>query len=668
MDKISSFTRESNSVLSENKYLLQKLQELNNKIKIKNTQLYNIETRLENLDIFEQHMTSLNLRCEFLDNQISNLENKHLNVYNNRSTQSIPRPTDFNSKIEWRTTETTLDNLSTEFNYLREQLEIANNQITTDPSFNDDSTISTNTDNTTNSIFSDAEHYSTDDACTVSSFSGMRDRVNENSITKTEISNNGKKVLLKMESFLNFNEKISPHKPLTRHGIGPLKGFKINAIHENPLKENEGQAFSHPIQKKASKKSMNKQLELIELPSINEEYISTESFSEYNRTTRGLNSQPKHDNVNYYKDHDHSFIYNQKQHKRYSSLPENPINSDSIDTSNEDPLRHFTSHDTGLSTKFTSNHITDLLFNHEELSNFTADQNFESSSFSVSNVTNNAQPFTMYSDYETEHEFTNIVYDSDESYGDENVTPLVLKKDSKMNLYRCKSHESTFSINTKATKYYPLREKNLDLKAQTMKWLKPTVPIVSSSIQPYTATKNTSISKSKSNAHDDIINILHSGVNNKENAELTEPSTPIIIPTTPSRISINSSWVPTKIFASPMPIAKSANDKSTSDDGEIKSSWISSFIPNSAFTNPEIGKLMNKNPSNDQTFPKTRKISKNLLNERTHNFNGPSSTLTIKNNGNRIIKHGYGSSFNENVLSSRVSHTALRDALQYDIV
>jgi hypothetical protein len=683
--------------MAENKKLLQQLNDLHHKINVNNVQLYNIETGLENLDIFEQHMTSLNLRCEFLDKQISNLEYKNL-PSNNKKDQKINQSqdhtakkyVDFNSKIELRTTETTLENLCNEFSYLQDQLTAANEQIITEPLIDNESIDSQLLTSESISIFSNVENCSTDDGCTIIMNSSTKEKTFDKSAMKLTTTKKKKKKLLKMESFLNFKENLSPEKPRKSDQIGPLKGFRINLINENPLFDEKETKPS--VKNKISMKSIHKRLKLVDLPSIDEDCFSESNEQEYdmklskfsiNNNTETYKREEDKENDYYNLSNDCTY----KQHRRRFSLPEtSSLEGNNIQLLSEDPLRHFISHDTGLNSKYHSKNynITDFLFMTKE--NIPdSNPNFVSSSsiltFKDSYIDNeNYEEFSIHNGdtVSLKDEIFLDEFESDESYGDEDATPLILKKESNLRLRKCKSDESFLSTIDKSARFFPLREKNLDLKAQTMKWLKPNIPTVSSSIQPLAVPSNLTITNSSSNAHDNIIGILQSSSNKNTDSI---PVTPVKIPTIPAN-NVSSSWVPTKLCTSPMPvpmpvpiaksIKQSSNTPISTFNDEHKSSWISSFIPNSAFTNPEVGKLIKPSNKNINILGSSEsfhlKSERRPLTERSVNVNGPSSSLTIKKNGSRIIKHGYGSTFNENVLSSRVSHSALREALEIDMI
>lgn len=670
---LSSQERESKKVLDVNKNLQKKLLSLNRELSAKNDQLYNIETQLENLDIFEQHMTSLNLRCEFLQKQVNNLERKH----KVKDDTYLFKPDDFNSKIEWRTTETTLDNLCTEFDYLKEQLTVVNGHIPKDSSFNDKSIISQHSDMRPTSIFSNSDlQPSMDEGYSSSeiSLSTIKDtKRNPNDVQK-------EKKLLKMESFLNFNQNITPMQSKKEVEIYPLKGFKINTISENPLYDSTEKKTQNnkTIRGKASSKSMKKQLELIDLPPIDEGV--DETFELFDDLRGNVQSEMIESDQDTYQDITISF--DERQLRHHISLP----NRSPGGISSDESLRHFVSDGAALNKRFLNDklkhtEITDSLFSFDQTNTSNIKSRYKRKKrYSVNKTSINGS----YSDIDPD-EYNNYnegLSDSDstDSYGSENVTPLVFKKPSLMTLKQSKSHESIFSVDPKSAKQYPLREKNLDLKAQTMKWLKPNNPIVSSSAQPYTAFFNTF--KDSTNVHEDMLNILNSNVNNL-NISSPTCSDKTQVHEDVSKTPLINSWIPSKIFSTPISVPKLNNQASSINDDytndEPISSWIKSFIPNSTFMSGDVDTINNndsetlpsesflnrerQNGAGPQKTTKPIKLNRNILNERP-TFNSSSSSLTIDRNGRRMVRHGYGSSFNQNsVVSSRVSYSALRDAL-----
>lgn len=713
--EMSALNRESQSVLTQNESLQNRLKDLNQQMNAKDTELYNLETRLENLDIFEQHLTSLNLRCEFLDKQVTNLESKqkvspplfntNLHLAKMRATPGLKGFKDRSClNIEWRTTETTFENLCTEFKYLKEQLTIANNHIQLDSS-HDDSLLSHSSTNRSTSLFSETEIPSMDDACSSLVISTSKEDQFTSNFANTDLNPQAKKKkLLKMESFLNFAETENNNKETNKdkesHNIGPLRGFNINTIHDNPLFESN--SLTHldgeenipkpelPLGRKAPTKPIKKKLELISLPCITEE---NQSLCEVNNCVDQENITFEHHNPVLNKNNGYkeiSILHDQKSHRRHSSLPEtSSLDGNNLILASDESIRHFMSHETGLNSKYANHkkfNISDFLFvepneprnksgpntmDQLELRDPCMISSSPFSTFKASYIDDES----FYGGSEDNNKFStqcvNSLHidsdsDSDESYGDENATPLILKKESRLSLYKCKSHESIFSAMTKHTKDFPMRERNLDLKAQTMKWLKPNNPTVSFSTQPFITSNNVAF---KNNAHDDIINILHSGAN--LGTEL-DPQTPTGI-----RSESPEKSIPSNTFSSPMPI-KSIGSEEFNNNSDGISSWFSNFIPNSAFTNPEVGKLIGQPSaksldvkgglSRSRGKPTSFTLTPINFRKVRANINGPSSSLIINKNGERIISHGYGSSFNNSVISSRISHGALRDALESEII
>lgn len=620
-------------VLYENQNLTQRLKEVNHKISIKNVQQYNLETRLENLDIFEEHMTSLKLRCEFLDRQITNLEKQKYYIAD--QSDNFARFNDFNFKMEWRTTETTLENLCTEFKYLKEQLDQANEQISMDTSFMDDSMLSSRSK--VNSMFSENEPYSTTDSSSISGSEDKEAHTAKSNISLKENHSYHKKKLLKMESFLNFKDtKSNANVPKQSSGI-QLKGFKISNTVESPFYERTPKTSISTL---PSANHIKKRLELIDLPSITEEYSSDETVSAHTNTVPT-------------ESHCQKGFYNMKGHYHHLSMPDtSSLEESNILLTPKDSLKHFISDDLNLRSRYRNRDykITNFLFDNT-IKSHQAPLSPQLSSFKDSYLDENDE---NPSDYEPDISVANFELESSdegESYGSENATPLILRKQSKHTLYRTQSHDSILTVLSRSTRNFPLREKNLDLKAQTMKWLKPNEPVVSSATISQTTTADVSSSVSQT-AHENIMNFLNSGGNTIESTPMKQKKSFTI------SHSHNGSWIPTKIFASPIPVPKKELD-------EVKPSWISSLISGSGFategynSDSRIIKKAESDTLEAYRFPKR---------ETASSFNGPSS-LIIPKNGNRIIRHVYGSSFNDTtVISSRISYGALREALQHDIV
>lgn len=694
-DEMLAINERSKSVLDENKLLTMTLESLNEQLNMKDIEVYNLETKIENLNIFEQHLTSLNLRCEFLDKQISHLEQRPKYSINSSMNRDIR---DFNESsfmnIERKTTEITLENLRTEFNYLKDQLDLANNQSTADTSTNDMSYSQFSTAKSA-SIFSENDVSSLDEDAFMNIENNQQrstfKKIPSYDTTPILVSKHPKKKkLMKMESFLNFSDPNEHNEPkIRKNDSTPLRGFKLHTKDDNPLNEN---ALSK-LKNKASVKSIRKKLELVDLPSIEEEnYHAYVLNSDLHEISEEYEQETNDEYHNLEISLDQNFL------KRHSSLPE----IESLSNFSDEPIRHFISYDTGLNNKHKSNYAPHLdspygKKNYVESSPLLKYENrFDSEildeierKFGLEELNKNLvtpSDLNYYKEMPSDNE-------SNESYGSENVTPVIVRKQSTMTLHKSKSHESIFSSISKVQsiknvpRFDPRRERNLDIKTQTMKWLKPTHPIVSSSVQASFATATPKI---LSNAHDDIMNILHGGTN--KSAEVpTKPR----IESSPIKINANlkddlgedengyeSSWMPHSLFSTPITIKKNSLKNPYINENHT-SSWFSSLIPNSAYTNPEIGKLVGKQPfktinenssnkfdlspkQSPKVFNSPIHIQKNR-NNRLNTYNGSASSLVFERKGKYIVRHGAGSQFNNNVISTRVSHGALREALEFEI-
>lgn len=604
---------------------------MTNKMKEKNHQLQILNAKMENLDVYHQHLTSVNVRCDLLDEQVKILENHPIDQIGN------PINNEFRD-IDWIATKATLENLRTEFKYL-------SNRFIETTSHDYMNGINESCNKTNSSLFSSDGTQFTDDTTIDGARSLLPDLLNVKP----------KKKVLKKESFLNISDQplnANPNQAKHDFMVLPIKKFKICNSKSTPTTKT-----SIPDIKKESQKQLKgilkQKFDSMDMPMIEEEERTPIS---------------KHKTQN---------------HQRRCSLPET-ISLACTDTSEltsnyDNTLKHFISYDVDLHIGVGSDRssiferpkyltskkhsaITKMISSSPlERFNYSDDLDI---TFTLDDQIVNDQDELIHGNNELVENLSDDETFSEDSYGEDECQPFILKKNSQLYLRKSKSHESIFKELSKphSTRIKP----NIELKEQTMKWLKPNVPSTSS--QTHTVSN---VTKTTINAHHNIVNMLNSsGLSSitespaKSSNEMKDQSSWAAFLTTPTK--------PKSI-----PISTTVEFKHVE---EQSGSWITSLVPNSAFATPETGKRMST-PSGRSFNPKGN-LDKRLSvsNEKTKSFKSPSyhkrtipqknissslrSEIIIERNG--VIKHGNGD-MNNSVVMSRVSHSALRDALQFDI-
>ncbi|VEU23096.1 DEKNAAC104189 [Brettanomyces naardenensis] len=751
--QMRGLTRRSNQQLVANQHLSAELHDMQTLIVSKESRIEELSTRYENSQIFLQHLASLSLRCDFLEKQLANLEVASLSANPISATRNLGlnefRQWKENS-LNWRTVETTYDNLRLEYEYLTGQLRDAN----TDETSNSLNCVgsSTSVDSPTST-----SHFPTSDA---SIFSSIQDTT----ASSTEILDPPspslhphKRKLLKMESFLAIPYDQQTVETPNELPNPSLKHFRISSL--NGDRQNDEFEKTDSISPR--------------LPVLDEMSEETESDEE---------SSPI-------------------AHRRHNSLPGTPVlpasfygdRIDALDGSKKGQpispptdlswffggrglkskpyqakatLRHCFSHSTGLNRRHDKFNLKDFTFEENERKDtiMESEKECEVSISSLGPHASHAPSLTTvkHSHMDGEVESFSVKLDEEDnesSYGEEEAEVVELEgnveeesinvqwnkndlvehleelerldvpeqklepvqakqqpsnprpswnpgeilrreealrretEDAERNfrasvaqqnsshqqhfnpfllppIRKSHSHESIFD------KYQEVSEKtsyirDQDLKTQTLKWLKPSLPVVASSnevIQRPDGKQDQpeSVCSSFRRLGADTAN------NGDESAErpfigglswIFDREKPISRPepqlhhqlsmslTSQKEAAIASSATKPIDIIPPSPISSSTN-------------WWSSIIPNSALITSETGKLIDQ--------PAARSLAENSGKALFRNLgrtapNGAYSTMVIGRNGSRMIRHGYGSDFNDNVLSSRVSHAALREALESDM-
>lgn len=566
--RLEELTRASECQLERNRGLSDDLHDLQKQMLEKEYKIEELSTRFDNSQIFLQHLASLNLRSEFLEKQLQSLETDtevSISATSNHGIKEFRQWKENN--LNWRTAETTYENLSLEYQYLSQQLKIANDysdffdkkqvsQVPPKPvrfvnpnaqrrhvSFGrarPGRTPSETTYSTEESLFSTDEQSSTVESII------------------TPVVNTPKRRLMKMESFLTIPYEQQNVRVQNDLSNPALKGFHIGQRQVSSNADNTSNASNA-----SNAGNTNRQFTLPVLTEEDEEddgddekdEVETETETEIDTEFEDFNFTPRL--------------------RHFTSMP-------GVEESPVKDLRHFASHDTGLHRP-----------KRYDLKDFTFAENMP--------VTDQATVASTPSVTTIKH--SNIDDDDDDDDGSFIGESTDLLRESDTDSYGAEEVEQ-IDFNDD---YYkkPVKE-TTGIKEQTMRWLKPCIPVVSPTRQ---------------------------GLSKGEIIQGEEPD-----------------WVRICSKEKPRDIPAAAESPASQP-----SSWWSSILPSSSLVTSEVGKVIGQ-PATVGGPPLFKKVT-------------PAATYTTvgRHGKNTMICHGYGSQFNSHVLSSRVSHAALREALDSEI-
>ncbi|QPG74242.1 hypothetical protein FOA43_001567 [Brettanomyces nanus] len=717
IDQLGILTQRSEQQLNSNEQISSQLHTLQSQIIDREYTIEELAAKHENSQIFLQHLASLSLRCDFLDKQLTGLEGS------SHTDTSISATCNLGLKefkdwkensLNWMTAETTYENLSLEYNYLIKQLNIANKRY--EGYRNGDNVINSEdasdlpastsaTDISTDSLFSSKQTSLVTNSS--SSFSEVLPRA-------------PKRRLLKMESFLSIPyEQEGIYQIKSDDSSRPLlKQFRIPSIVlENneraaaangaPLKLRE--ASNLPVLHESEyEESFQSRCHLKHHISLPETVNVPETMCTAESTLKTIDIEEKDtdNSTKPGKTSDLSWFFDHLDAKSQPCMP-------------KETLRHFVSYDTGLK-RSSSKHFNfnDFSFIGDvDLTNDTTELRYDKSS-----VIDSSQSITTVKHSHIDEEAVGMTassMNSDDSYGHEEVLPVdflspqsqssslgetqiyenidtyianLKKKDIERKLHKSRSHDSIFNDYGKNDRGRVSHLRNTDLKAQTLKWLKPCVPIVSpsdASFQRPVVEKSEPVITVSSSFRK--LKLETNPINTTAATSAfpwffkSEPHTKQEAPVHPQQLrhQMSMSLTSRKEMASstttPIDIVASGSYVPQSHNH-----WWESIIPDSAMITSETGKLigqpaarslanntgtgasMNHSALSCSTSFEPRRLVLNKIMGRI-TPNGSYSTMLIGGNGRKIIRHGYGSDFHTNVLSSRVSHAALREALESDM-
>ncbi|ODV84058.1 hypothetical protein CANARDRAFT_24471 [[Candida] arabinofermentans NRRL YB-2248] len=760
IDQFNELTSKSVESLNTNHQLSLEWHQIQNKLIEDEHRIEELQTKYENSSIFLQHLTSLSLRSEFLESQLHDTENQKCKSITATKNQGLKEFKEWKQQnLNWRTTETTFENLTMEYQYLTEQLKIANDDVEDEfisPSmvnstFDTSDEVSAN--NNEDSLFSNIIE---DSDLSNSTLDDILERTPVQQATQEQ----KKRRLMKKESFLTipYNQPVFeiPDADLT-----PIRGFNIDSRRQSLTN-------SGLVKKKQNQRMTSAGLHIIEehideLPNQQLEYNEIGEEEEEKEALQLQNQKIA------------SKVYH---HKRHISLPDTPnvefilqtvtdetpvdrVSSDWLTTSTKSTssttnnnsfesqnLRHFASYDTGLNKSKRKFDLEGFQFLEKlsrgessipRIADIEAEYTQSSSPLSTIKHSYINDDEDDENNYEEEHDddvdgkpsmdlkLISSDIESEENFGVEDVTPFVFDTSQKPLLRKSNSHESIFSTYRSNLRQEPSPSftttracPTTDLKAQTLKWLTPNQPVVSSYsassvgsevvVQPTRPIQFRSNSTTKDmlnsvvNRSSPTIAVGSSSFSSIQRSKSIPTTIPVSqTPTTP----LSMSWLPSSLFYSntddEINLQSSVQPMQPEDSPSLfssssKSNWLANLLPNTSMVMSETGKLIGQpssyqpteeiithkpnqlkkqqiktdikkksNTNNNRSNSNNNKVRNSHLFkkvDRTVSFSGSHSTMFLGKNGNKIIRHGPGSGMNDSsVLSSRVSHSALRDAL-----
>lgn len=767
-------TKRSELLQSINEDLCLEMDQLQLHVIHKEDAIEELHTRLENTNIFLRHLTSLELRCDFLEKQIAHLEGedtllKDSEILATRNLGLHEFRMRKENNINRKTVETTLENLAREYDYLTEQLQEANQACVSKEDEDEGRTNVSCADDTLTEISNDTSIFSTmNDSNTSSSLLDITNNrsgnYNEQASVKqwpqhqNQTKARKKRHLLKMESFLTipYEQKIVQNKP--REVEKPyLKHFRISSLQTGGSSETDGNSRVISTSTTASEASFPPRnsgkwhLPLLNLTTedpemdttdggLTEEFqsmvaddsssftasacssipryhhrrhlsmpdtteISESFFSDAERCTEGTFTEVSTGNIQGYIHQPNGGKTADSERLDFKWLLRKKRDQDGeFPGSSKGVLRHFVSQDTGLSLIHRGKRVgkcgvtafarpTEFIHDEESYEEgYVSDDSYGegvAKPLVLESVEEEAEGLYYEEAGENEKKADkhigarNLVGSPQIKFGDD--TGIMIPCKAVATIRKSRSHESIFDTYRREEEERKLEMQSLDLKSQTLKWLKPCTPVVSS-------TREIAYGKGK-------IFPLSSGelYHSRKPEEVGRGSVKCIatkprvaeilsssqaIPTYSGKasdkniISTMKKATPIAISLPSRPPARKLGSTLTADcltsASTKRSRWWQSMIPNSAIVTAETGRLINIHASrsvatNCSGSYQNSRFTSPFLRPQTSNMNGSFSTMVIGHNGSRMISHGFGSDFNSSVVSSEVNQDALQDALEGDI-
>lgn len=785
-----SMTKRSRLVQSINEDLCLQMDQLQLHVIQKEDTIEELHTRLENTNIFLRHLTSLELRCDFLEKQIAHLEGEDASAKDSEilATRNLGLH-EFRmwkeNNINRKTVETTLENLAREYDYLTEQLQQANQACATKEDEDEGRTNVSSVDDTYTETSNDASIFSTLNDSNASSSSieitnaGCNNYNEQGSVGRWKKcqkpqKNEKKRHLLKMESFLTipYEQKIVQNKP--RDVEKPyLKHFKISSLQsggssrtksgprivststtvsEASFPPRSSGKWHLPILNVAAEDSETEEND----KTLTEDYQSTvaEDTSSFigslcsctphythrrHLSMPGTNEMPElifgdaegnsknaftevsTGNIQGYIHQPNGEEKADSQRLDFKWLLRKKRDQDNefLGTS-QGVLRHFVSQDTGLNLihrggKIGRSNIGDFMRPKISCDEDSYEQGYASDDsygeevarpLILESVEEESDPYyaegnshyvegnSLYLEGDSEEDphhlkkDTNHVNKKNPQYSDDQhnsaETPPIRFKDDTGIIIPCKaaatirkshSHESIFDDYQMEQEKHRLEMQSMDLKSQTLKWLKPCTPVISSTretvrgrgeIMPKSRSAFCRSNEETSANMDCQKQAETSGDTKKCHMEADTRNIPQATKQiAPIAISLPNRGLGRKTGSTLT--AECLTSASTK-----RSRWWQSMIPNSAIVVAETGTLINRRASrslatNCSSSYKSNRFASSFLRPQAANMNGSFSTMVIGHNGSRMISHGFGSEFNSSVVSSEVNQDDLQDALEGDI-
>jgi len=645
-------------ILHKSKNVISKIEqniELTSSLRQSNSLISKIDAKIDgltsNLQQYQYYLSQLNsllIRSEYFEAQLNMLE-AHNRLDSLRSSNGMPGLNDWKDKdLNWRTTEATLENLYLEYQYLTKQME----QLS-DPQLFDSFIFSQHAKQleSQQDPIIEPPHQPT-----------LQDKFDNELMNLKPIRCISKTQERQRRRSMDWKKK----KPIAQIPKPQLSHTNLQNL---PTPETSfDTTFNHSTTTnyvditETDLQSPTSTFQKVPIP-------RRRSSNQANKHTRCA-SLPE------------SVVSNMLETLRFTSVVDADDNSHGMTKDRKFSLRHFISHDTGLKTKCSN----------EEEEEDVKDSEFLNSPVSIeleSYLREHVKRDHKVNEAVEEQEDERFVKESQEieEADEEDVTVFEHK------LNRSNSCDSIFS-SMKPTPYV-----QRDNTQQTMDWMKKFAKPHGSYAKESNVTTisinnlSPSVSSPSRQALSNLVsqNSLHTPTSKPTNRfpylfTAKKPSPLATTSTATTTASCDQATATTSIPTSKRQLSVDDSSSYHSFESSYSNSqqhkqWSlllnkfkpKNLIPSSNLVTSEVGKPIGKaqpipiTPTNSNIAYKHR-VSANPL-TAGDKIKGSFSTLTIGPNGSRHVQHGHSSTLGQSmVLSSKISHAALKDAIDSDFI
>ncbi|CDK26899.1 unnamed protein product [Kuraishia capsulata CBS 1993] len=638
--KLDCFLETTFDLATENTELVGKLVHQHTLLTEQESEMEDLTDQLDKSTLFAQELAALNLRSEFFEAQLSLLE-AHTAVNFARGPDAYNDWKD--RSLNWRTTETTLDNLELEYRYLMNQYKQYGNFKNTGGS----QKCELDRD-------SDVHHESSYANTSVDSVFSVDVSTNtENTTHDVQMRP------IRCKGGLNSISSALPQgaiQALPNQGIllPPFDGASTPAKEIKPQHLKKYASLSHLNKTTGNRKRFE---------SFFPDDFSTSFEVTFDEDDCDYDRPPNRDH----------------------NTAETSINA------HQTPLRHFLSYDTALSQKQTLNlTLEDLKFSRKTVAS-SPDSQVSLIKDSQDDFDNPSEPEDYGEDAKTFDVHQEILPEKcplKRSASYESVFQKGFQKDFPT------PREPVLDLKKQTIKWLDIFHTPVSgLAAQntvnaTIKSRETAFPFTPTSSATTTATTITNHQTSKE-LLSSVVGSSHSKTSSGIFPFFSHPSTPEITQRIESETDTGPSSNPPEASSPAIPIPHSRDSRSSvhsmrrpslASRGSFMTSqqysqWSmlfaklnpQSIIPGSAYSEvgkPIHGPSLRATPTvhHDSHFKGVKRFE-----DTPSTFNGSHSTITIGPNHSKIVRHGLSSDLHKHVVASRVSYAALRDALDSDL-